>query len=131
MKNYREARERLVEMDKACREALGVSDIAVRRWLAPKGLTLGVWCMTAVIIVVFSRRANLETSLAYMLPEWFRAFCWRAQPFVFWFIALAHSLEMVVMARGRLVKHSVNARSIVYWQWLGDVAVVGFGAFLR
>lgn len=131
MKSYREARERLVDMDKTCRDALGISDIAVRRYVAPYGWTLGLFIQVIVTLVVFSRRSNLETGLAHMLPEGFRSFCWQVQPLVFWGILVIHTIEVAMFARSRLAKHGVNPRSILYWQWLSDAFISGFGAFHR
>ena len=133
MTSFREARERVVEMDKECVAALGRSDITVKEFIPPYGFYLASFVVICVTLVSFSMRSNFaaEGTIAQFVPEGFRRFCWAIQPFLFYPMVILHAAEMVTMGRGRLVKHNVNMRNPIYWQWLGTTFIEGIGSFNR
>ncbi|KAF2157788.1 hypothetical protein K461DRAFT_274018 [Myriangium duriaei CBS 260.36] len=133
MSSFRDARERLVVMDKECVAALGRSDITVREWVVPRGVFLALFIIVSTTFIAFSLRSNFAPSgiFAPFLPSFFRRFCHAIQPVVFYGMLAIHASEAVYMARGRLRKHNVNVRSAVYWQWVGDAFIEGFGAFFK
>ncbi|KAF4550177.1 Hypothetical protein D9617_18g033680 [Elsinoe fawcettii] len=133
MTSFREARERLVALDKECVQALGRSDISIREWPALQGWNFWQFVTLTATFLVFSRRDNFApNSLASsILPDVIRKFNYTIQPWLFMGLVLIHSAEAVHMATGRLKKHNVNVRSLVYWQWVGDTLIEGFGAFIR
>ncbi|PNS16901.1 hypothetical protein CAC42_4865 [Sphaceloma murrayae] len=133
MASFREARERLVAMDKECVQRLGRSDITVRDWQAPYGWTLGLFVTMSAAFVAFSRRANFAPGsfAAAVLPDALRSFCFANQPWVLAFMAVVHGAEAYTMATGRLKRHNVSIRSLAFWQWIADTFIEGFGAFNR
>jgi len=133
MTSYREARERVVEMDKECVGGLGRSDITVMEYIPPHGPYLIGFVVVSVTFIAFSMRSNFEKGgyIAAVVPSGFASFCWTIQPFVLYPMLVIHLVEAYHMARGRLTKHSVNIRSGVWWQWLGSTFIEGVGSFNR
>ena len=133
MTSYREARERLVDMDKDCVTALGRSDITVREYTFPTGWHLALFCTVSATLMAFSLRSNFAAHgmIARLVPDAFRRFCWTIQPYLFWGMILIHGAETANMARGRLIKHNVNMNDANYWKWLGDCFIEGVGAYDR
>ena len=133
MTSYREARERLVDMDKQCVHALGRSDITVREYTVPRGFYLALFITVCVTLVAFSRKDNFAPGglIASLVPDAFRRFCSTIQPFLFYGMLALHGAEAVHMGRGRLSKHNVNIRAPVYWLWTADCFVEGVGAYHR
>ena len=133
MISYREARERVVQMDKECLNGLGRSDITVKKFLPPHGLYLVLFAIVTVTFVGFSRRSNFDTGgiLTRILPAAFNNFCWTVQPFVLYSMLIIHGVEAYHMATGRLRKHSVNINSKIWWQWAGATFIEGVGSFNR
>ncbi|KAI4719280.1 hypothetical protein E4T48_04450 [Aureobasidium sp. EXF-10727] len=133
MTSFREARERLVQMDKECVEALGRSDITVKEFLAPTGVYLVSFIVISATFVAFRSRGNFEagSAIAAVVPGAFARFCWTIQPFIWYGMLSIHSLETWHMARGRLRKHNVNIRSRVWWSWMATTFIEGVGAYNR
>ena len=133
MTSYREARERVVQMDKDCLAGLNRSDITVKEYIPPSGLYLMSFIIISTTFLAFSSRSNFKAGglLATILPSAFARFCWTIQPFVLYPMLVIHSLEAYHMATGRLRKHSVNMQTGVWWQWLGSTFIEGFGSFRR
>ncbi|TKX24037.1 hypothetical protein C1H76_3605 [Elsinoe australis] len=133
MASFREARERLVAMDKECVAALDRSDITIREWQPPYGWYLALFVTVSVTFLAFSTRSNfaLDSLFAAILPDFFRKFCYAIQPYLLVFLLVVHGAETFTMASGRLKRHNVNIRTLVYWQWVGDTFIEGVGAFNR
>ncbi|GAB7346109.1 hypothetical protein MBLNU457_4864t1 [Dothideomycetes sp. NU457] len=133
MTSYREARERVVEMDKECVSALGRSDITISRYAFPTGWYLGLFTLVATVFVVFSTRRNFASGglIASVVPDFFRRFCSAIQPYLFWGMVAIHGTETYVFVTSRLIKHNVNVMNPVFWNWAGDCFISGVGAFQR
>ncbi|KAK4635795.1 hypothetical protein CLAFUW4_01558 [Fulvia fulva] len=133
MTSYREARERVVELDKECRKALGHSDVTVKQYIPPNTPMY----MTEIAIIS-------ATFLAYSQRWWFAAggpvghiwpafarFSWAIQPWVIGLMVLIHGTEAVHFASSRLLHHSVNPRSRVFWLWAASFFIEGVFALRR
>lgn len=133
MASFREARERLVAMDKECVAALDRSDITIREWQPPYGWYLALFVTVSVTFLAFSTRSNFAPNslFAAFLPDFFRKFCYAIQPYLLVFLLVVHGAETFTMASGRLKRHNVNIRTLIYWQWVGDTFIEGVGAFNR
>ncbi|KAI5195028.1 hypothetical protein E4T39_08397 [Aureobasidium subglaciale] len=133
MTSFREARERLVQMDKECVEALGRSDITVKEFLPPKGPYLVGFIIVLTTFVAFSSRSNFEQGsfVSGLAPEPFARFCWKIQPYIWYGMLVIHTAETISMARGRLRKHNVNIRSQTWWLWLATTFIEGVGSYNR
>lgn len=133
MTSYREARERVVEMDKECLAGLNRSDITVNEFLPAHGPYLAGFIVVTVTFIAFSTRRNFDRDgyVAAVVPSGFSQFFWTIQPFVLYPMLVIHILESFHMATGRLRKHNVNVRSKIWWQWLGTTFIEGVGSFNR
>jgi len=133
MTSYREARERVVEMDKECVSALGRSDITISQYAFPTGWYLGLFMLVTVTLAAFSTRSNFAPGglIASVVPDAFRRFCSAIQPYLFWGMIAIHGTETWVFTRSRLIKHNVNVMNPVFWNWAGDCFIEGVGAFNR
>jgi len=133
MKTYREARERVVALDQTCLAALGRSDVTVRAFLPPTGLYAVEFAVIALTFVAFSQRwwfARGEV-VERVLGPGFARFSWTMQPFVISVMLSFHLLEMLYCMRYKLVKHSVNPRTALFWKWAGTTFVEGGFALSR
>ncbi|KAH0363578.1 hypothetical protein KCU65_g7322, partial [Aureobasidium melanogenum] len=133
MSSFREARERLVQMDKECIEALDRSDITIKEFIAPTGLYLVLFVIVSTTLVAFRTRTNFEpgTFISAVVPKSFARFCWTIQPLIWYGMLVIHGAETWNMARGRLRKHNVNIRSRVWWLWIATTFIEGVGAYNR
>jgi len=120
LESYREARERVVAMDKTCVEALGRSDITVNEFLWPKGLYALELGVVAATFVAFSQRWWFAPGEAVesFLGSGFARFAWSIQPWLLGGLFVIHGAELAWFVPARLRKHSVNVRSQVFWLWV-------------
>ncbi|KAK8174114.1 hypothetical protein IWX90DRAFT_485010 [Phyllosticta citrichinensis] len=135
MKSWREARERLVKLDKDALEGLGRSDVTVKRYTRPRGLHALVFAVCILSFILVSRRANaLPGSYIYdkvlSYAPAFAAFTATVQPVVLWGMVVGHLIESVVLAR-KLEKYNVPVLSGLWWQWITSCFIEGFGALQR
>ncbi|GME41615.1 hypothetical protein GTA08_BOTSDO00509 [Neofusicoccum parvum] len=135
MQSWREARERLVQMDKDALAALGRSDITVKQYTRPRGAHAVVFAVCALTYVLVSRRANaLPGSFIYdhvlKHAPGFAAFTAQVQPIVLALMVGIHVVESSVMAR-RLQRHNVALLSGLWWKWVASCFIEGFGALQR
>ena len=132
----REARERLIEMDRDAMKALGRSDISVREYRAPRGFHAVVFWACVFTFALLFRRQNLlpgswvhDAVLRYV-PS-FAHFLVVVRPWVFGGMVASHLTEATFMAWTRLRKHSVPFGSGLWWTWMLSTFIEGFGAFQR
>lgn len=135
MQSWREARERLVQMDKETLAGLGRSDITVKQYTRPRGAHAVVFTVCALTYVLVSRRANaLPGSFIYdhvlSYSPGFASFVAQVQPIVLALMVGIHVVEASVMAR-RLQRHNVAPLSGLWWQWIASCFIEGFGALQR
>ncbi|KAF4542999.1 protein of unknown function DUF2470 [Lasiodiplodia theobromae] len=135
MQSWREARERLVQMDRDCLVGLGRSDITVKQYTRPRGAHAVVFVVCALTYVLVSRRANaLPGSFIYdhvlSYSPGFAAFVAQVQPVVLALMIGIHVVEASIMAR-RLQRHNVAQLSGLWWQWVASCFIEGFGALQR
>ncbi|EKG10996.1 protein of unknown function DUF2470 [Macrophomina phaseolina MS6] len=135
MQSWREARERLVQMDKDALAGLGRSDITVKQYTRPRGAHAVVFTVCALTYVLVSRRANAQPGsfiydhvLSY--SPGFASFVAQVQPLVLAFLVGIHALETAILAR-RLQRHNVSAFSRLWWQWIASCLIEGFGSLER
>jgi hypothetical protein len=135
MGSYREARERLVEMDRDSIKGLQRSSITIKEYRAPKGFHAVGFAVCAGTFLLLSRRDNaLPGSLPYELlfkhiPQ-FAAFVARVRDLVLWPMIAIHLFEAYLMTK-RLEKHSVPLFSTLWWMWVVSCFIEGVGSFQR
>ena len=133
MTSYREARERVVELDKECRKALGHSDVTVKQYIPPNSLVYILeFAVISTTFLAFSQRWWFESGgpVDYISPS-FARFCWVIQPWLISGLFLIHGAEAVYFASNHLLRHSVSPRSTVFWLWVGSGFIEGVFAFRR
>lgn len=119
LESYREARERVVAMDKDCLAGLGRSDVTVNEFIQPTGLyALGLAVCLATFIG-YSQRWWFAPGqgVEKVLGQAFARLGWAIQPWLIRFMVLLHGAEMVWFVPARLRKHSVNVRTREFWLW--------------
>ena len=131
MTSLKDARERLVLMDKDCVKTLGRSDITVRELGAGRREAI----VTSVLLLTyleFSSKSNFAPDGIFsFLPDSIRTFCYNYQPYVLYGLLGVHTFETLTCMIPRLKKHNVNPRSSLYWKWIADCMCNGFGAWKR
>ena len=133
MESLREARERVVEMDKECRDALGKSDITVKEFAPPTGIYALEFAIVAATFLSYSRRYWFEKGqvVERLLGPAFARFSWTIQPWLIVFMVGLHTAEVIYFIRNHLREHSVNIRSLLWWKWVATTFVEGQFAFKR
>lgn len=133
MKSYREARERVVELDKECRKALGQSDVAVKAYIPPKGPGVVVFLVILATFISYSQRwwFGKGQIVESILGSSFARFSWTIQPKLLGFMVIVHGIEMIYLAAIKLKHHSVNIRSPAWWLWTASTFVEGQFAYKR
>jgi hypothetical protein len=137
MKALREARERLVQMDKDSLHKLGRNDITITRFIPcytnPIHLFNFTICFTTY--TAFCRAGNFQPgsllfdNLLYTLPR-FAKFCVTIQPYLFVIMVGIHAFESVMMIR-KLAKHGLTPFESIWWSWVGTCFVEGAPSFWR
>ena len=135
LSSYRETRERVVEMDKECLQALDKSDITIMEFI-PATVT-AFSAITFLVIAAtflgysqrwwFAKGAIVER----LLGSNFAKFSWTIQPWLITFMVSLHGAEVVYFARNQLWKHSVNMRTSLWWKWAATTFIEGQFAFKR
>jgi hypothetical protein len=136
MKAMREARERLIQLDKDALQVLGRSDIPITKYIPPypAGHML-VFTTCLLTFIVFSRKANFRPGslvhdhLLTLVPG-FGEFCLTIQPYLFWIMVSIHATETMFMAR-KLGKHGLTASEGIWWAWMGSCFVEGKTCWMR
>ncbi|KAI4605284.1 hypothetical protein J4E83_010709 [Alternaria metachromatica] len=137
MKAMREARERLVQLDKDALQTLGRSDIAITKFVPAYMRPAHLWNFTQCVLalLLLPRPANwqpgslLYDTVLYLVPG-FANFVARIG-FTVWAIMVPiHMVEAIIMAR-KLAKHGCTFLDAVWWKWVGTCFVEGFTSFFR
>ncbi|KAK3074857.1 hypothetical protein LTR53_002376 [Teratosphaeriaceae sp. CCFEE 6253] len=133
MKSYRDARERAVQMDKECLQALRRSDITIKDFAPPTGLFAFIFVGISAVVLTYSQRWLFESGqlVERLLGSGFAQFSFAIQPYLLAFILFMHSWETLYMVRYKLVTHSVNPRTRIFWLWTGTTFVEGGFSFWR
>ncbi|KAF2116909.1 integral membrane protein-like protein [Lophiotrema nucula] len=137
LKSLREARERLVQLDKDALQALGRSDIQITKFIPcyTNAFHLINWTTCFLTYLVYCRPANFKPgsllfdNVLYKYPG-FVKFSLAIQPYQFPIMVGIHLFESVLMAR-KLARHGVLVSSLLWWAWVGTCFVEGFTSFNR
>lgn len=137
MKAMREARERLVQLDKDALQVLGRSDITITKFTPPYVKLTHLYNFTQCLLcyLLLPRPANFQPgsllyeTVLFRVPT-FADFVARVCLTVFSIMIPIHLVEATLMAR-KLAKHGTTFLDVVWWQWVGSSFVEGFTAFWR
>lgn len=136
LKDYSEARHRVVEMHKHCLQTLGRSDVTIQEYRRPRGFGAVMFIVCLATMVAFSRRSNfkpdslLYSSLLHHVPS-FATFCYKIQPLLISAMAVIHLTEALHMTFYRLRPHNVRFGSKVWILWVVNDFVEGVTALQR
>lgn len=137
MTSMNDARPKLVEMDRLASLYLKKSDITVKKYVPPYGLSLVSFLITAGTWIGYSQRwwfepgGPVETFLGPQYGPAFAKFSYAIQPRLLLGLVLIHGAEVFYFTRYKLVEHSVSARAPQFWLWAVSVFIEGIGAQLR
>ncbi|KAK5209103.1 hypothetical protein LTR41_005502 [Exophiala xenobiotica] len=141
MKSLMESRERLVSMHNDCLAELGLSDVVLDRYVPPD--RAWQWALSALCALIFATFPFRES----LLPESGSVIAWiwslggtlpglarlgyTLQPFVLGVMLVLHAGEAVWFANTRLKRYWVEVGTAVWWFWVLDCALEGFGCLSR
>jgi hypothetical protein len=135
MSSLKDARERLVDMDKQSVAGLNRSPVTLKEYRPPKGFPAVLFAACLGTYLLHSRRENmLPGSLPYELilkhvPR-FTEFALKTRDFVIWPMLGIHIFETSIMT-STLKKHSVPLFSRLWWMWTLSCFVEGIDSFRR
>jgi hypothetical protein len=137
MKALREARERLVQMDKEALQTLGRSDIPITKFIPAYTRPGHLWNFTQCLLtyLLLPRPANWQPgSLLYdnflFLVPGVADFAVRYGWIIFIVMLPVHLAETIIMVR-KLAKHGCTFLDAVWWKWVGTCFVEGITSFWR
>lgn len=133
MQSLRDTRERVIEMDKECLQGLGKSEITVGQFVPPTGIYLPLFLVILSTFLGFSQRwwFGKGQVVEQFLGPMFAKFCWQIQPFLIMGMIGIHAAELVYFVQYKLRKHSVNPRTLCFWQWVVFTFIEGQPAYMR
>lgn len=128
LESYREARERVVAMDKECLAGLGRSDITINEFIWPTGIYALEFAIITATFIGFSQRLWFGRGqvVEQVLGAGFAKFAWTIQPWLISAMVVIHGAELINFHFTRLRKHSISMRSPIWWQWAVAEFVCGF-----
>ena len=133
MSSFRDARERAVQMDKESLRGLQKSDITVKEYVPPNGLYALEFLIIAATFVAYSQRSWFAKGaiVERLLGQGFARFSWTIQPWLIIALIGLHGSEAIYFSRKYLARHSVNIRTLLWWQWFGSAFIEGRFAYIR
>ncbi|KAJ5106443.1 hypothetical protein N7456_003118 [Penicillium angulare] len=138
MKDFNEARGRLVALHKESLHRLGRSEIALTEYRAPKGfLQIAIFGLTFFTYVTCFQQSNLlpgafvYENLGYKYVPDFAHFVYNIQPFLFPAVTVIHTLESILLAVLKLKPHGVPVLSGLWCKWVASCFIEGYGSFQR
>lgn len=136
MASYAEARKRVVAMDVAAREALGLGDVEVDRFTPARGVALCVFVSVVFyFFCFFSLPWAVPGSAVYSFwdtsfPGGFEVYKWVVR-MIFIPVLGIHIVEVITLDMTRLRKYGVQRGSGLWWSWMGSCFFEGAPAFWR
>ncbi|OJJ39557.1 hypothetical protein ASPWEDRAFT_37360 [Aspergillus wentii DTO 134E9] len=137
MKTFSDARSRVVAMHKECLQKLGISDIIIKEYRAPRGAGAVTFAICLAILLGYPRQTDFQPgSILYdtiglaNIPS-VAEFLYSFQPLLFPLVLGAHLLETTLFAFLRLKPHGVTFLSGVWFAWIVSTLIEGGGAWMR
>lgn len=137
MKNYSEARSRMVAMHKDSLRRLGRSDITLTEYRAPRGFPIVVFGLCLFFYASCFQRSNLlPGSFVYeyfgyrYVPD-LAHFVYNIQPWFFPLVVGIHIFETVLLIVTQLRPLGVPVLSALWCKWVASCLVEGFNTFQR
>jgi hypothetical protein len=137
MKDYTEARTRLVTLHKESLQKLGRSDVTLTEYRAPHGFQAVIFGLVLFTYITCWQRSNLlpgafvYENLGFKFVPDFAHFIYRIWPVFYPCVLGIHVLESVALAVTKLRPMGVAVGSRLWFAWMGSCFIEGFGAFVR
>lgn len=137
MKDFSEARGRLVALHKDSLKRLGRSDVTLTEYRAPQGFQIVIFGLCLFTYVSCFSRSNLlpgsfvYENLGYKYVPDFAHFVYNIQPVLFPAVVGIHIFESALLAILRLKPLGVPVMSGLWCTWIGSCFIEGFGTFQR
>ncbi|KAF1939175.1 integral membrane protein-like protein [Clathrospora elynae] len=137
MKSLREARERVVQMDKDALQILGRSNISITTYIPPYTRPGHLWNFTqcSLAFLLLPRPANFQPgsllydTVLFRVPGFVNLVA-QIGWIVFAIMLPIHVAETGIMAR-KLARHGCTFLDGVWWKWMGSCFVEGITSFWR
>ncbi|KAJ5964214.1 uncharacterized protein N7479_004090 [Penicillium vulpinum] len=133
MKDYSEARGRMVAMHKESLKRLGRSEFTLTEYRAPRGLHAVIFGLCFLLYVTCFMRSSLRPgsalyeNLGLQRIPWLPRFVYIIQPYV---VAI-HIIETTALAVTMLKPLNVPVLSGLWCKWIASCFVEGYGSFAR
>ncbi|EPS27921.1 hypothetical protein POX_e06896 [Penicillium oxalicum] len=137
MKDYSEARARLIALNNDSLHRLGRWDVTLTEYRAPRGYQAVIFGLVVFTYVTCWRRSNLlpgafvYENMGFKFVPDFAHFIYTIWPVFFPVVVGIHVLESVALAVLRLKPLGVAVGSKVWAMWMGSCFIEGFGSFVR
>ncbi|KAF2829838.1 hypothetical protein CC86DRAFT_367760 [Ophiobolus disseminans] len=139
MKSLREARERVVELDKDALQILGRSDVSVDKYIPPYVKFGHYWnftqCVLAYVLLpypfVWQHGSVLYDSFLYRFPSFANLIASVGWYVVVFIMLPLHFVEAGFMARRLRIKHGLIPLDGVWWLWVSSCFIEGVTAKWR
>jgi hypothetical protein len=138
MKDYSEARARVVALHKDSLKRLGRSEVTLTEYQAPRGIQqIVVFGLCLFTYISCFKRSNLLPGsavyeyLGYKYVPDFAHFVYNIQPYLFPAVVAIHLFESALLAVTQLKPLGVPFLSGVWCKWVASCFIEGFGAFQR
>lgn len=137
MKDYSEARTRMVAMHKESLKRLGRSDITLTEYRAPRGFPAVIFALCLFTYASCFQRSNLlPGSFVYeyfgykFVPD-FAHFVYTIHPWFFPLVLGIHVFETILLIVTQLRPLGVPVFSGLWCKWVGSCFIEGFDTFQR
>jgi Protein of unknown function (DUF2470) len=138
LKNYGEARLRMVAMDKEALEGLGYTDLKITTYTPPDRFGIIVSVVVFATLVLFSKQSNMlpghlihDKVLTRVASAKFIVWLYKVQPQLFWGVLAIHGAEVVILDQTRLKKYRVRENKTVWALWCLTHFLEGVSSFTR
>jgi len=132
MQSLRDARERVVQMDKEACKALDRSDITVKEYVPPSNMAIVGFIAFSLGFSLLYQEQNVATgSIIQQYAPPLASFIRRGKAWVLVPILVIHLVEAIYLARAKLAKHTVPFMSGLWWKWIVSCTIEGVGSLMR
>jgi hypothetical protein len=133
MKSLREARERVVQLDKEALQVLGRSDITIDKYIPPTAHLGHLWnfsqCLFSYLFLppssIWQPDSLLYDTVLYRVPTFANFVTYVGWWIVFGIMIPIHTIEAGVIARRLRTKHGLTPLDWVWWAWTGSCFIEG------
>lgn len=137
MKDYNEARSRMVALHQGSLQKLGRSDITLTKYIPPHSYQIVIFGLCLFTYVSCFKRSNLLPGsfvyeyLGYKYVPDFAYFVYAIQPLLLSLMVAIHVFECTLLSFTKLKPHNVPVFSGLWFVWTASCFIEGAGTFQR